>query len=188
MTNPSSRHMPQRCYDHSSNMVNPLLTICFYDKNCLETAVTFMIRLEKKILYDEPDTYGAGTVDQSVFLTQIVSLFLSPSVQTAKELETISQAITKILPEIPSNTAACVAQTLALGRRLDEGMITEFLKRHDRSTRIVLSEASWLPRSVVLGIASGPRRDEAAAMTVRADLDLLVLHFLLNRNDAAIDI
>lgn len=151
-------------------------------------AVTLMIRVKKKVLESYPEHYGAGPVDQSVFLKQIVSLFISPSVQASKELETIAIAITKLLPQIPSDTAACVAQTLALGRRLDEGMIAAFLRRHDRSTRIVLSEASWLPRSAVLGAASGTRRDEAAAITARADLDLLVLHFLLNRNDAAIDI
>lgn len=132
--------------------------------------------------------HSAVPVDRAVFLKQIVELFVSTSVRSTKELETIAGAITNFLREASDDTAACIAQTLVLSRRLDEGMIAAFLRRHDLSTRIILSEASWLPRSAILGAATGPRREEAAAITARADLDLLILHFLLNRNDPAVDI
>lgn len=134
------------------------------------------------------DFQRSAPIDRSDFLKQIVEIFLNSSVKSATELESIAKAITKLLKEVSGDTAACVAQTLTLNRRLDEGMIGAFLTRHDLSTRIVLSEASWLPRDVILGATTGLRRDEAAAITARTDLDLLPLQFLLNRNDRSIDI
>lgn len=136
----------------------------------------------------DADLHKAVPVDRAVFIKEIVELFVKSSVQSAKELENIAGTITNFLREASDDTAACIAQTLVLGRRLDEGMIAAFLRRHDLSTRIVLSEASWLPRSAILGAATGPRREEAAAITARADLDLLILHFLVNRNDQTVDI
>lgn len=136
----------------------------------------------------DADLRSAVPVDRAVFLKQIVDLFVSSSIRSTKELETIAGAITKFLQDVSDDTAACIAQTLVLSRRLDEEMISAFLRRHDLSTRIVLSEAPWMPRSAILGAATGQRREEAAAITARTDLDLLILHFLLNRNDQAVDI
>ena len=130
----------------------------------------------------------AKPVDRSVFLEQIVGLFVSPSIQSTQELETIAGAIIKLLREVSGDAAARAAQTLVLMRRLDEGMIAAFLRRHDHSTRIVLSEASWLPRTALLGATTGIRREEAAAITARSDLDTLIMHFLLNRKDQCIDL
>lgn len=125
--------------------------------------------------------------NHSDFLNKIVRFFLNSSTRSTAELESLAKGIANLLNEVSSDTAACIAQTLTLNRRLDEGMIWAFLMRHDLSTRIVLSEASWLPRDVILGATTGLRRDEAAAITARKDLDLLPLQFLLNRNDRSID-
>ena len=147
-----------------------------------------MIRFHMTAHVSSVDFQRSSPIDPSDFFKQIVEIFLNSSVKSATELESIAKAITKLLNEVSSDTAACIAQTLALNRRLDEGMIGAFLTRHDLSTRIVLSEASWLPRDLILGATTGLRRDEAAAITARTDLDLLPLQFLLNRNDRSIDI
>ena len=147
-----------------------------------------MIRFHMTAHVSSVDFQRSSPIDPSDFLKQIVEIFLNSSVKSATELESIAKAITKLLNEVSSDAAACIAQTLALNRRLDEGMIGAFLTRHDLSTRIVLSEASWLPRDLILGATTGLRRDEAAAITARTDLDLLPLQFLLNRNDRSIDI
>lgn len=126
--------------------------------------------------------------NHSDFLRKIVRFFLNSSAKSTAELESLAKAIANLLKEVSSDTAACIAQSLTLNRRLDEGMIEAFLTRHDLSTRIVLSEASWLPRDVILAATTGLRRDEAAAITARTDLDHLPLQFLLNRNDRSIDI
>lgn len=134
------------------------------------------------------DFQRSSPIDRSDFLKQIVDLFLNSSVKSAAELRSLANAVTKLLAEVPGNSAACVTQTLLLHRRLDEAMIGAILKRNDLSTRIALSEAPWLPRDVILRAAAGLRRDEAAAIAARTDLDLLPLQFLLNRNDRLIDV
>ncbi|MFM8702002.1 MAG: hypothetical protein ACKOC1_11475 [Hyphomicrobiales bacterium] len=127
-------------------------------------------------------------IEPADFLKKIVEIYLTSTVKTASDLELVSKAIAKLLTIVTEDVAACVAQALVLQGKLDQSMMSAFLMRHDLSSRIVLSEAATLPRSVILGATASVLRDEAASIAARPDLDLLPLQFLLSRDDRSIDI
>ena len=60
--------------------------------------------------------------------------------------------------------------------------------RGDDAARILLADAPWLPRPMVLAEAATGGRLLAAAVAARADLDGALMRLLLARQEAVIDV
>jgi hypothetical protein len=123
-----------------------------------------------------------------VLLRVLTDLYVSAPHHSPDEVMQFREIAGQMIPHVDEPTALVVACKLAAYPHTPVELAGPMIARADDASRIILGDAIWLPRPVMIDHAAHSDRLLAAAVAARGDLDSALMRLLLSRNDAIIDV
>ncbi len=123
-----------------------------------------------------------------ILLRVLTDLYVSIESHSSDEVAQYQEIGGTLAGQVDTETACVVACKLAAYPGTPLGVAEAMVARGDDAARILLADALWLPRSMVLAEAATGGRLLAAAVAARADLDASLIRLLLARDEPVIDV
>jgi uncharacterized protein (DUF2336 family) len=123
-----------------------------------------------------------------ILLRVLTDLYVSAEMHSADEIAQFQEIGGTLAGQVDTETACVVACKLSAYAGTPPGVAEALVARGDDAARILLADAPWLPRAMVLAEAATGGRLLAAAVAARADLDGSLMRLLLARQEAVIDV
>ncbi|MCP8937803.1 DUF2336 domain-containing protein [Alsobacter sp. SYSU M60028] len=122
-----------------------------------------------------------------VLLRVLVDLFIQADGHTPDEVAQFREIAGALSREVDAETALTVACRLSVYDETPPSVGEALISRKDDAARIILADAAWLPRYVLVEQAAAGHRQMAAAVAARAGLEASIVRLLLSRRDAVVD-
>lgn len=123
-----------------------------------------------------------------ILMRVLTDLYVSIETHTPDEIAQYQEIGGSLAAQVDADTACVVACKLAAYPATPVGVAEALVARGDDAARILLADASWLPRSMILAEAATGARLLAAAVAARTDLDPSLMRLLLARREPLIDV
>jgi uncharacterized protein (DUF2336 family) len=122
-----------------------------------------------------------------ILLRVLTDLYVAADHHTADEVTQFEDIAGTLAGQVDRDAALIAACKLAAYPATPMAVGEAFVARGDDAARIILADAAWLPRTVVLAQAATGDRVLAAAVAARTDVDPALGRLLLARRDPLID-
>lgn len=122
-----------------------------------------------------------------VLLRVLVDLYIQADEHTPDEVAQFREIAGTLAREVDAETALTVACRLAAYDDTPPSVGEALVARKDDAARIILADAHWLPRYVLVEQAAAGNRLLAAAVAARARLEPSIVRLLLSRRDPLVD-
>jgi uncharacterized protein (DUF2336 family) len=123
-----------------------------------------------------------------ILLRVITDLYITADHHTPDEVAQFQEIAGTLAGQVDRDAALIAACKLAGYAGTPVPVGEALVARGDDAARIILADAAWLPRTIVIAQAATGDRVLAAAVAARADLDAALARLLLARRDALIDV
>lgn len=122
-----------------------------------------------------------------VLLRVLVDLFIGADGHSPDEVAQFQEIAGTLSREVDADTAVIVACKLAGYPATPSSVGEALISRKDDAARIILADAGWLPRYILVEQAAAGNRLLAAAVAARAGLEPSIVRLLLSRRDPLVD-